>query len=134
MELRKTLKTIALSALTTLATLPALAAELVMVEQPGCAYCRQWDREIADIYPKTPEGEAAPLRRAQLKDIKDSGIDLVRPVMFTPTFLLVDAGSEVARLEGYAGEEMFWWGLGALMKDHLPEALPPLPAGAADEN
>mgnify|MGYP000064823854 FL=1 len=50
-------------ALLWVATLPAFAVELVMVEQPGCAYCRQWDAELSEIYPKTPEGQAAPLVR-----------------------------------------------------------------------
>lgn len=129
-----TLKTITLSTLISLATLPALAAELVMVEQPGCAYCRQWDAELSEIYPKTPEGSAAPLRRQQLKSIKQSGIDLVRPVMFTPTFLLVEEGAEVARIEGYAGDELFWWALAAMIDEHLPEADLPSTEPSATEN
>ncbi len=44
----------------------ASAAELVMFERAGCPWCRNWDREIATIYPKTPEGAKAPLRRVSL--------------------------------------------------------------------
>src|ERR1035437_9590845 len=41
----------------------ARAAELVMFEQAGCAWCEAFDREIAPIYGKTEEGLRAPLRR-----------------------------------------------------------------------
>ena len=41
----------------------ARAAELVMFEQTGCAWCETFDREIAPIYGKTEEGLRAPLRR-----------------------------------------------------------------------
>jgi hypothetical protein len=40
----------------------ARAAELIMFEQAGCAWCETFDREIAPIYPKTAEGRRAPLR------------------------------------------------------------------------
>lgn len=109
--------------------LPALAAELVMVEQPGCAYCRQWDRELSDIYPKTPEGRAAPLVRVQLADAQRGEIayDFARPVNFTPTFVLVDDGRELARIEGYPGEDFFWGMLGMMLKAQIGyEAATPL--------
>src|SRR3546814_19952527 len=45
---------------------PAAAAELIMLERPGCAWCLRWDREIAPIYPKPAEGHPAPLRRVDV--------------------------------------------------------------------
>src|SRR3546814_8272543 len=45
---------------------PAAAAELIMLERPGCAWCLRWDREIAQIYPKTAEGHQAPLRQVDV--------------------------------------------------------------------
>lgn len=108
-----------LAVLTWFAALPAAAADLVMIEQPGCAYCRQWDKEISEIYPKTPEGEVAPLRRVQKAEIKGSGLDLARPVNFTPTFVLVEDDKELARIEGYPGEDFFWGLLGMMLKAQL---------------
>jgi len=37
---------------------------LLMAEEPGCIFCRQWNQEIGPIYEKTGEGAAAPLRRS----------------------------------------------------------------------
>ena len=44
----------------------ARAAELVMFERAGCAWCEAFDRDIAPIYGKTEEGLRAPLRRVDI--------------------------------------------------------------------
>ncbi|MFK7859972.1 MAG: hypothetical protein AB8B64_14175 [Granulosicoccus sp.] len=36
---------------------PAVALELLMIEQAGCVYCERFNAEIAPAYPKTPEGQ-----------------------------------------------------------------------------
>ncbi len=78
-----------------------------MAEVPGCYWCAQWNADIAGIYPKTPQGAAAPLQRFNLnRDNPD--IEFARRVSFTPTFLLVVDGVEVSRIEGYPGEDFFW--------------------------
>ena len=88
----------------------AQAAELIMVEEPGCVWCAQWESDLGAIYPKTPEGKFAPLRHVQIRDTrKDTqGFTLKRPVSFTPTFVLVEDGAEIGRIEGYPGEDFFW--------------------------
>ena len=87
----------------------ARAAELVMVEQRGCAYCKRWDEEIGPIWPRTPAGRFAPLRRIDLHEPLPEDLDLARRPVLTPTFIVVDdAGRELARLEGYPGEDFFW--------------------------
>ena len=43
------------------------------------------------------------------------GVTLARPVVYSPTFVLVVEGSEVGRLEGYAGEDFFWGLLGMML-------------------
>ncbi|QFS83834.1 hypothetical protein FIU97_13885 [Roseivivax sp. THAF40] len=91
---------------------------LIMVEQPGCAYCAAWDDEIAPTYPNTAEGSFAPLLRAQLRDGAPDGVTYERRVNFTPTFILIDEGEEVARLEGYPGEHFFWPVLSQMLADH----------------
>lgn len=97
--------------------LPVFAADLVMVEQPGCAWCARWDAEIAPAYPKTAEGRFAPLRRVQLRALPDD-LEIARRVVFTPTFLIVENGQEIARLEGYPGEDFFWPVLEQLLIKH----------------
>lgn len=94
--------------------LAAAALELVMVEQAGCPWCARWNEEIGPIYPKTEEGEAAPLRRIDIGELPD-GMELEGKVVFTPTFLLVEDGRELGRIEGYPGEDFFWGLLSRLL-------------------
>ena len=81
---------------------------LLMAEEHGCPWCARWDEEISHIYPKTPEGRAAPLRRFDLHSGWPTDITFERPVRFTPTFVLVVDGVEKGRIEGYPGEDFFW--------------------------
>lgn len=103
-----------------LAALPSTAADLVMVEQAGCHWCEQWDKEISHIYPKTDEGKQAPLRRVDLRDLPADLTFKSRPV-FTPTFVLVEDGQELGRIEGYAGDEFFWFLLAKLLNEHADQ-------------
>ncbi len=103
--------------LAVLLTAQARADQLVMVEQDGCHWCAQWDKEISHIYPKTDEGARAPLRRVNLRGLPDDITFTSRPV-FTPTFVLIRDGQELGRIEGYAGDEFFWFLLGRLLDAH----------------
>jgi hypothetical protein len=89
-----------------LAPSPLCAAELIVVERTNCPVCIRWNREIAEIYPKTPEGMRAPLHRIDIADT--SLLGLAAPVDFTPTFLLVNEGHEIGRITGYQNDDMFW--------------------------
>ncbi|MEL6125248.1 MAG: hypothetical protein AAFR57_02475 [Pseudomonadota bacterium] len=80
---------------------------LLMAEEHGCYWCAKWDEEIAHIYPKTAEGRAAPLERYDLHS-ETPDVAFVKPVHFTPTFVLVDDGKELGRIEGYPGADFFW--------------------------
>ena len=91
---------------------------LVLVEQPGCAYCMAWDDQIAAAYPNTAEGAFAPLLRADLHVGPPDGVTYDRRVNFTPTFILVQNGEEVARMEGYVGEDFFWPLYSKLLQEH----------------
>ncbi|UWQ09387.1 thioredoxin family protein [Aliiroseovarius crassostreae] len=106
--------------------LTAEAAELVMVEEPGCAWCAQWEHDLGAIYPKTPEGKYAPLSKLDLRATRKEtlGFTLARPVSFTPTFLLVEDGQEMARIEGYPGEDFFWGLLEKMLLEHTRFAQP----------
>lgn len=103
--------------LTLLAAGPARAdLTLVMVEQDGCPWCARWDAEIAPAYPKTEEGRAAPLRRIDLHEPIPDDLDLESAPRLTPTFILVDDGEEIGRMEGYPGEDFFWPMLARLLE------------------
>jgi hypothetical protein len=90
---------------------------LIMVEQPGCAYCARWDAELAEIYPKTPEGQLAPLERVQLRAPLPEGLSFRSAPVFTPTFILIQDGAEVDRIEGYPGQDFFWGLLGMALHE-----------------
>ncbi len=92
------------------------ALELVMVEEAGCVWCARWNADIGPIYPKTEEGEAAPLRRIDLREDLPEDLELARPAVFTPTFVLVQDGVELSRIEGYPGEDFFWGLLGRMLE------------------
>jgi thioredoxin-related protein len=95
---------------------PAGAAELVMFESPLCEWCEAWHAEIGEIYPKTAEARVAPLRRVDVHDPRPADLRGVGPVVFTPTFVLLEAGREVGRIVGYPGEDHFWGLLGVLVE------------------
>jgi hypothetical protein len=100
----------------TLAAAATAGTELVMFEEDGCPYCAAWDRQIAPIYPKTAEGRAAPLRRVDIHSDLPGDLTLKTRPVFTPTFVLVVDGVEKGRIEGYPGDEFFWFLLSDMMK------------------
>lgn len=95
----------------------ARAAELVMLEQQGCAWCMRWHAEIGEIYPKTAEGRQAPLRTVDINKPLPDDLAWLRVERFTPTFILVDDGAEIGRMRGYAGDEFFWFLLAGMLND-----------------
>ena len=88
---------------------------LVYVEQQGCEYCEIWDEEIAHIYPKTREGKFAPLLRLDITNY-EAEMNYVKPVVFTPTFILTNNSKEISRIEGYIGDDLFWGMLELMLK------------------
>ncbi len=106
--------------------LPAAAElRLVMFEEKGCTYCEMWDRQIAPIYPKTPEGRAAPLQRVDVNATVPADLRLESRPRFTPTFVLVRDGVELGRVEGYPGEAFFWGLLGMMLTERAGVSLTP---------
>ncbi|MGR3572563.1 hypothetical protein [Brevirhabdus sp.] len=95
----------------------AMAADtkLVMFEEDGCIWCERWNAEIGPIYPKTDEGKRAPLERIDVKDAEKAPYKLTAKPFFTPTFVLIEDGAEVDRIEGYPGQDFFWAMLGKMI-------------------
>ena len=90
-----------------LTSISSAETTLVMVEQDGCVYCQRWHSEVGEIYPLTDFAASAPLRIVDLRDLPDD-LTFETRVVFTPTFVLVEDGQEIARAEGYVGDELFW--------------------------
>lgn len=78
---------------------------LIMVEQPGCRFCRMFDAEIGLSYEANAEARFAPLTRVRrgAREIADFA-----PVVYTPTFIVVRGGQEIGRISGYPGPAYFW--------------------------
>ena len=117
------LKVLAFTAAALTVTPAAADPILLMAEEDGCYWCARWHAEIAHIYPKTVEGRTAPL---QTYDLHHETPDVVfdRKVRFTPTFILVEDGQELGRIEGYPGED-FFWGLLTVMFERSGISLEP---------
>ncbi|BDE06171.1 hypothetical protein WPS_14470 [Vulcanimicrobium alpinum] len=82
--------------------------QLVMFEQEGCPYCAAWNRDVGNVYSKSDEGKAFPLRRVDIHHTRPADLRAVGSVRFTPTFVVMHCGREFARITGYLGNEQFW--------------------------
>jgi len=95
-----------------------MAAELVMVEQKGCVYCTMWHDQVGPEYAMTPEGAFAPVRHIDLHAPRPDDLIFDGPLRITPTFVLMVDDREVARMEGYPGEDFFWGLLDRMLKEN----------------
>ena len=94
----------------------ASACELVMFHSPSCDWCQTWEGEVGVIYDKTAEARVAPLRRVDVAEHRPSDLRTLEPIVYTPTFVLLNGGREVGRITGYPGEDHFWGLLGVLLE------------------
>lgn len=97
---------------------------LLMFEEAGCPWCARWNAEIGPAYPNSWEGRRAPLQRLDIHQPLPASLLLDSRPRFTPTFVLVDDGREVGRIEGYPGPDFFWPLLDALFERLEPSADP----------
>jgi hypothetical protein len=97
--------------------------ELVMFREVGCPWCEAWDREVGAVYERTEIGQSLPLRQVYHRCEPDHGVTLARPIRYSPTFVLVEGDSELARIEGYPGEAFFWGYLEGMVAAHAASAV-----------
>lgn len=113
----------------------APAAELQMYRRAGCPWCQAWDRDVGPIYGKTDIGRRLPLRMVDL-DGERPRVLLKGPIIYTPTFVLVENAHEVGRIEGYPGDAFFWGLLDRLVQQlnsgAWDDLSAPLPTPTAD--
>ncbi|MEQ1697242.1 MAG: thioredoxin [Hyphomicrobiaceae bacterium] len=102
---------------------------LIMVDEPGCVYCRKWEAEIGGGYARSAQGRFAPLVKVRRKSRELSAFN---PVIYTPTFILVRRGEELGRITGYPGRAYFYSELDTLLASagFIPGVSPPAASGA----
>jgi len=105
--------------------------KLLMFQQEGCPWCAKWNAAIAPIYPKTAEGKEAPLVRLDIHNPLPAGLQIKGMPQFTPTFVLVQNGKELGRIQGYPGPDFFWALLDELLKKVVTGPAAPKTAAAA---
>ena len=98
----------------------APAAELMMYRRDGCPYCAAWDREVGPDYNNSNFGKVAPVRMVDVHGARPQ-VALKSRIVYTPTFVLVDDGREVGRIEGYSSND-FFYGMIARLIGQLPPA------------
>jgi len=105
---RPTLFTLAIILICVMPSGASRAAELLIVTRPNCPYRKVWEIQVGSVYAKTAEGKTAPLRRMAIEDIPGTAYVFDEPVLYTPTFVLLDEEMEVGRIVGYSDEAAFW--------------------------
>ena len=100
-------------ALTFAASAQSAAADsrLIMVTSDHCLYCQAWELDVGKVYDKSPYAPTLPLTRVKIGSEIPGGVTFQKPVVGTPTFLIIHNGQEIDRQNGYIEAGMFWWWL-----------------------
>lgn len=89
----------------------AAAARLIMVTSEHCPYCQAWERDVGVVYDKSPYAAKLPLSRVGIASEMPENVAINKPIVGTPTFLIIRNGQEIDRQRGYDDAEMFFWWL-----------------------
>ena len=81
---------------------------LMLVSEKDCEFCRAWRREIAPGFAGSGAGRTAPLFEVDMNGPYPDGLALAGRPRVTPSFILLDRGSEIGRIEGYVGATDFY--------------------------
>ena len=106
----------------------ASAAELLMIHDPQCPFCKAFMRDVAPEYSVTYQGKALTLRVLDTTIAEDREWIIqavlsrrIKPFRGTPTFIIYYNGKEVERVEGYGGKEWFYEKLDDAIKKSVQE-------------
>ena len=80
---------------------------LIVIEVPGCFYCRLFRRDVHPAYESSPPARAVPLRFLDLEAARARQLVFERPIDVLPTVVLFRNGREVSRIAGYMAPENF---------------------------
>ena len=100
-------------------TYAEVRGKLLYFYSDTCAYCKAWENEIANIYLKTEFEDQFKLSFIDFSsnaDFEKYGISKI--VKVTPTFIFVKDKTEVGRIVGYNGQELFWWQVDEILKSN----------------
>ena len=89
----------------------AADSRLIMVTSDYCPSCQAWELDVGKVYDKSPYATTLPLTRVEIGSKMPGGATFQKPVVGTPTFLIIHNGQEIGRQNGYFDAEMFWWWL-----------------------
>ena len=92
-------------------------ARLIMITSEYCPYCQAWERDVGAVFNKSPYAAKLPLTRVEIGSKMPNNIVLIKPIIGTPTFLIIRNGEEIDRQRGYQDEEIFYWWL----SEHMAE-------------
>ena len=84
---------------------------LIMVTSEYCPFCKAWEHDVGVVYNKSSYAQILPLTRVNMGSPIPEGVVLQKPVVGTPTFLIIRDGQEIDRQRGYQDEEIFYWWL-----------------------
>ena len=93
------------------AVTPTVDDQLLMITSDSCPWCEAFEQEIGVGYSLTEEGKSLPLRRHDFFEKMPKEFDHIEPAIMTPTFVVIRDNTEVGRIVGYPGSELFWWRL-----------------------
>ena len=89
----------------------AEAARLIMVTSEHCPYCQAWERDVGAVYDKSLYAAKLPLSRVGIGSEMPENVAIKKPIVGTPTFLIILNGQEIDRQRGYIDAGMFFWWL-----------------------
>ena len=84
------------------------ALELIVFESPRCDYCPLIRRDVLPVYQRSSNAKDVPMRFVDLQKIDTSAMNLRAPLRIMPTMILMKDGTEVDRIGGYVGPELFF--------------------------
>jgi len=86
---------------------PGASMALIVIETPGCFYCRLFHRDVRPAYEATARAREVPMLFLDLKAAKARQLALDRPIDVLPTVVLFRNGREVSRIPGYMAPDNF---------------------------
>ncbi|MGH1418517.1 MAG: thioredoxin fold domain-containing protein [Hyphomicrobiaceae bacterium] len=89
--------------------------QLIVLEAPGCIYCKIFRRDVAPTYQASKRSKRIPLRFVDLNDVDEAAMGFKGPVTIVPTVILIQKNAEVGRIPGYVGPENFYHSVNYLL-------------------
>jgi thioredoxin-related protein len=86
---------------------PSPNMALIVIEVPGCFYCRLFRRDVRPAYEATARAREVPMYFLDLEAAKARQLAFDRPIDVLPTVVIFRNGREVSRVPGYMAPDNF---------------------------